>query len=233
MKKKIAYVIVGVLLILLCACSYNSQFGIDRTVKINTFVVPDDALFVNVDAQYDLSRIYRNADELCENAEYIVYGEVKRVFFSDDDARPCIYYDFAIIEVYRGPFNDNDTLTISEYGGYVRGTVWEEVYGKGRFEIPLSENVVFSYSFYGAPQPAIGEHYVLFLGDDNICEGAYTPYGVFMGKYLVLGETVRRYVPDSDAWLYDMTNTTNRDQETLAEIISAVRMTPLRSSDSD
>ncbi|MDR3277804.1 MAG: hypothetical protein LBT12_03435 [Oscillospiraceae bacterium] len=202
------------------------SLGIDKTAEIDAFDISGKAVISETVAEPDFSRIYRNAAELSQVAEYIVSGEVLDVYYTDIDARPQIYYDFKITDVHRGDFNIDDIITIGEYGGYVRGSVFAEVYGADKFDEPLTDDDLIHYSFYTAPEPAVGEEYMLFMAASDILSDTYSLYGGFMGKYTISADAVTRYTPENQPYFYAIDSVSD-DQETLADVITAVESTQL------
>jgi hypothetical protein len=128
--------------------------------------------------------------------------------------------------VLRGEFKEKDIITVSQFGGYVRGDVFEEVYGDEKFDRRLTSSDLIHYSLNNAPEPVAGDTYVLFLADDELLKGGYAVYGEFMGKYLVTENGLSRHIPESDPNIYGIDN--QKVQETLEDVYSAVETVPLQ-----
>lgn len=207
----------------------QSPTGIDRTIKVDAFDISGKEIISEVDGVPDFAVIYDNAQELSEVAKYIVYGEVIKTQYTDYNASARIYYDFKIDRVLRGDFKINDIITVGQSGGYVRGSVYAAVYGNAHFKEPLTDDVVFHESLCGAPEPAVGEKYVLFIGENNLLEGTYAVYGAFMGKYVVDGENIKRHVPPNEPYFYNFIE--KADQTALSELFSIIEKTPLINKD--
>jgi hypothetical protein len=128
-------------------------------------------------------------EQICYEADLIVRGEVVDVYFTDVDARACIYYDFRILEVLRGDLGAGDLITVSHYGGYVRGSVYSRVYSRRVWEKVLPDNPtdrdLVRYEIIGHSFPAVGDQYVLAIKPQPFTEGAYTVHFDAMGRYFV------------------------------------------------
>ena len=99
--------------------------------------------------------------------------------------------------------------------------------GDEKFDRSLKPDDLIHYSLNDAPEPKIGEKYVLFLADDELLPGGYAVYGEFMGKYFVGELGLSRHVPESEPYIYGSENQKGT-QETLEDIISAAKNVPLQ-----
>ncbi|MCL2153110.1 MAG: hypothetical protein FWH57_09175 [Oscillospiraceae bacterium] len=225
--KRIITIFEFVLSIMLIACVSPMPDGVDRTVKVDSFEVPIDAEISVVGMVADMAIIYVDAVELSEVAETIVRGEVLQTYYTDFDAHPWTFYDLKISAVYRGDLGINDTITVCEYGGYIRGSVWSKLYGEGRTDEPISEDVLYFFSFFGAPLPKAGDEYVLFLVEEPSIAGTFSLVGDFMGKYVVNGESVSRHTPESEPYFYYARGYYVPDQSTIGELKKAINTTQI------
>lgn len=204
----------------------NESAGIDKTVPVNAFNVSQDDVISSAVGQSDFGKTFADAAELSAVAEYVVLGEVLNVQYTDDGGIPRIHYDFKLNEVLRGNFKEKDIITVSQFGGYVRGDVFAKVYGDEKFDRRLTSSDLIHYSLNDAPEPMVGDTYVLFLADDELLKGGFAVYGEFMGKYIVTKNGLNRYVLESNPHIYSFDN--QQKQETMEDVYSAVETVPLQ-----
>lgn len=216
--------------------------GINRTADISAldpFEPPaeETPLIGGGVALLEFWKIYYDAADLSEDAKDIVVGEVLAIYCTDVDAQGMIFYDFKLSEVLRGDLGVGDTITVASYGGYIRQSVFVQVYGHEKFNRPLTEDGLIVDSGSGVPFPAVGDQYVLFMeGHDNsqFPPGVYGVCGGFMGRYYLDGESVKRHVPDDSPYFYikngeryDPNDPIPNDPKTLSELRTVVAKTPL------
>ena len=176
----------------------------------NTFSIEGRKIFQNQVIGADFAKIYRNIESLYHGAENIVYGTVRDIQYTDEDAAPRTIYTFQVMDSLKGEIPADSLVSISESNGFVRLQTFIDVYGKDHFgEISKEEieNGVLRQSVAGAPLPETGERYVLFLGEKHTegrIAGAYAVIGNFMGKYVLNASTqlYKRYQPSDDSDFY-------------------------------
>ncbi|MCF0121379.1 MAG: hypothetical protein HUJ65_07050 [Oscillospiraceae bacterium] len=196
-------------------------------MELETFDIAGKNIYSFGAGTVDFVKIFRCAEDLCEVAKTVVIGEVLEVFYSDKNAVAMTCYDFKISDSLRGDLGVNDIITVVENGGYIRGDVYDSIYGSVHFEKTLTADDLIASSFCGTPMPEVGDKYILFLGDTRYMEGTYSPYGAFMGKYYIDGESVYRATPPSEPWYYiPQGESKDHDQKTVSEVIEAVEKTP-------
>lgn len=173
--------------------------GDDFTVNLEFIDTDKNVVAQSISGIPDFLYIYDDASELSEVSPIIVIGSVSDVNYTDTNARPTTIYDFKIDQCLRGEFSPNDIISVEEYGGYVRGNVYAEVFGNAKFEKPLTDEDIIIFGYRGgAPAPEIGDEYILFLAESDIIEGAYSLLGSYMGKYVIAqNNTVSRHDPDN------------------------------------
>ena len=127
---------------------------------------------------------------------------MSNVRYTDDNANPITYYDFAVDEAWKGDFVKGDIITVGQAGGYIRGDVFVAVNGHKDFEdnVSLTENDFVKENPDGTPFPTEGEQRILFIRHG--AEGLYYAISGFMGVYFIDGVNVSRYLPPVDAGLY-------------------------------
>lgn len=238
MKKILSTALLFIACICLYSCSSNSSTssGIDYTIDVESINTNANIIAEASSSIPDFGHLYTTPDELCQIAPIILQGEILQVHYSDSDGRPSTIYDFCINSVLRGNFNQNDIISIEEFGGYIRGNIFAELYGDSKFPEPLTEDDLIHYCMIGnAPEPQVGDEYVLFLAESDIIEGAYSIFGVFTGKFFVDGNNLYRYEPEGEN-LYstnsDSIATHSADssqQNQLSELIDAVENAPFDS----
>lgn len=185
------------------------------TVK-KTFELEKDSQFSVVGGAASFGKIYKNVNELYEDAANIISGEVVEVTYSDEDAIARTYYSFAVNEVLKGDaVKEKTIITVMEMQGYCRLSKYVEKYGADHIENYNeleAENVYFVYTVEGEPLIQKGEQYVLFLGkphDDRFGDGYFVTIGAFMGRYQENSdELYERYSPE-DIY-YQVTDETTR-----------------------
>lgn len=176
----------------------------------NTFSMEGRKIFQNQVIGADFAKRYRNIESLYHGAENIVYGTVRDIQYTDEDAAPRTIYTFQVLDSLKGEIPGDSLVSISESNGFVRLQTFLDVYGKDHFgEISEEEieNGVIRQSVAGAPLPETGERYVLFLGEKHTegrIAGAYAVVGNFMGKYVLNASTqlYERYQPADDIDFY-------------------------------
>ena len=174
------------------------DFTIDNS-EISFIDINKDIAGILASGAADFLYTYSTAQELSEIAPVVVMGVVKEISYSDDNARATTLYDFHITEVFRGDLVVNDIISVEEYGGYVRGDIYAERFGDGRFEKPLtSDNLIYFEYVEGSPAPEIGDEYILFLAESDIIDGAYSIIGTHMGKYYIEETKANRFNPYAD-----------------------------------
>lgn len=176
----------------------------------NTFSIEGRKIFQNQMIGADFAKIYRNIESLYHGAENIVYGTVRDIQYTDENAAPRTIYMFQVLDSLKGEIPADSLVSIGESNGFVRLQTFIDVYGKDHFgEISEEEveNGVIQQSVAGAPLPETGDRYVLFLGEKHTegrIAGAYAVVGSFMGKYVLNPSTqlFARYQPSDDGDFY-------------------------------
>ena len=224
-----------IIVISLLACSNapaknDITLGNDYTVNIEPMDVSSNIIGQTVCAPADFLYSFDEVEDLSEVAPIIVQGTVLRVYFDDTNARATTIFDFQINSVLRGEFEIGDTISVEEYGGYVRGNVFTEKYGQ-KFGAPLTENDLIAIMPVGnAPIAEEGDEYILFLDESTVVDGAYSIFGIYKGKFIVDNNNlVSRYNPDAGINTDDnsvATYTAVEEPQTVNQIISAVESTP-------
>lgn len=169
-----------------------------------TFEPADDAEFSVVGGAASFGKIYKNVNELYEDAANIISGEVLEITYSDEDAAAKTYYSFAVNEVLKGnAIHEKTIITVMEMQGYCRLSKYVEKYGADHIENydeSEAENIYFVYTVEGEPLIQKGDKYVLFLGnahDDHLGDGYFVTIGAFMGRYQANSdELYERYSPE-------------------------------------
>lgn len=221
---------VFLIILICCLCCSCARNGTDYTVTVDNFDPSGNIVASALGGSPEFSYIYEDSSELSQVSQLIVIGEVIDIQYTDTNARPSTLYDFRISEVLRGNFEKNDVITIEEYGGFVRGSVYKSVYGDLKFGNTLSDDELIQISPLGnAPSPKIGDKYILFLAESDIIPGTYCTFGTYMGKYIIKNGTfVSRHDPDADQTGQDSLYTTEITNTplTVNDIISSVEETP-------
>lgn len=176
----------------------------------NTFSMEGRMIFQDQMTGADFAKRYSNIESLYHGAENIVYGTVRDIQYTDEDAAPRTIYTFQVLDSLKGEIPADSLVSISESNGFVRLRTFVDVYGKDHFgEISEEEieNGVLRQSVAGAPLPETGERYVLFLGEKHTegrIAGAYAIIGNFMGKYALNPSTrlYERFQPSDDIDFY-------------------------------
>lgn len=183
---------------------------VDKTVSIESFEPNDFSISATSTSAFSFEKIYKNKDELYNDATNIVYGTVRDISYFDETGVAMILYDFEIEEVYKGSLNKNDMISILTDGGYVRVSKYVELYGKTRFSNYTDAQIkkaVIAYDNMGMPTPEAGDKYLLFLSapiDDEppFPNGAYVEKGGFMGRYVEQEDGFVRYKPQNEPEFY-------------------------------
>ncbi len=201
-------------------CESNSRTSIsdmsstnDLTAEFcNTFDISDKIVVQSMAIQGEFIKVFNDLESVYEEADNVVVGTVCDIQYTDDDAAPRTIYSFNVSETLKGDIVPNSLISVGESNGYVRVSTYIDVYGTGYY-VNLSEdeieNSVILQSIEGAPLPAVGEQYVVFLGNrktEGRLAGAYAIMGNFMGKYVLDCNSglYTRYVPSSDPDFYNV-----------------------------
>lgn len=161
--------------------------------------------------------VYRTPEDASIYSPIIVIGEVTDIYYTDIlDVFPpaATILDFKISSSLRGEFVKDDILSVVEYGGYIR-TEYDKT-TKSEYSIGTSDLIKVRRRA-NAPEPSIGDKYVLFLQPSNIITGAYDVTGEWMGMYKITSDgMVSRFLNDNTFWTFG----------TLEELINVVINTP-------
>lgn len=222
------------ILSLLSGCSSSSSHIDTQNTTIEraaiNYAVPVDSFDINKNVAVEVLNHspdflygYDNATELSEVSPIVVIATAIDIKYVDDNANAITLVDVEIEKCIRGNLVPGDIISIEEYGGYVRGDVYDKVYGDSKLERPLTADDILVYEYFGgAPAPQIGDKYILFIGHDAIVEGAYCCIGLFMGKYIIDGDTVYRYFPENEPFFYD----SEIPEKTIDDVLQQVENTP-------
>lgn len=151
------------------------------------------------------SFVYRSVEDISIYAPTVVIGEVLDVYYTDEgiDVSYPAYtiYDFSITEVLRGDFVSGDIISISEYGGYMRGEQYYEFMGMPGS--PNEDHIVEVQRHGNDPQLEVGQKCVMFLHESPYFEGTWLNTGDWFGVYYINDDnTVSRYTGEDNYWNY-------------------------------
>lgn len=188
----------------------------------NTFDISDKIVVQSMAIQGEFIKVFNDLESVYEEAVNVVVGTVCDIQYTDDDAAPRTIYSFNVSETLKGDIVPNSLISVGESNGYVRVSTYIDVYGSDYYA-DLSEdeieNSVILQSIEGAPLPAVGEQYVIFLGNrktEGRLAGAYAIMGNFMGKYVLDCDSglYSRYIPSSNPDFYYAYKSDNQSSST-------------------
>lgn len=214
MKKYLSLLLTG-LLLFCTGCSSSPDVAsiedapqsTDYTVTADTFDPSQYQQIGSFSSIVDLVSQPPTLEELAEQSDSIVYGQVISVQNYDQSGRGQILYTFEIQRSYRGNLLPGDTISVVADGGYVRLSRYIPANGSGHFEDltqqEIDTSMIYSAPAMGAPLPKEGDVYLLFLGQP-LTGAEYGPQGaysenLFFSRF-ICGEdgTLSRYVPEEN-----------------------------------
>lgn len=174
---------------------------------LETFTVDDlydKYLYYSYEAELVANDLlYPRIDGAAQISPIIVIGEIVDLYYTDNIQTywtPCFtIYDVKISQVLRGDFVAGDIISVEEQGGYIRGVNVHTMRGG-----PLDASCYVQVDLFGgAPEPAIGEKYILFLENSDEIPKTYSVMGAYTGKYIIdENNIVSRFLKEDEFWTY-------------------------------
>lgn len=148
---------------------------------------------------------YRSVKDISPCSPIVVIGKIVDVYYLD---RINVYepsftlYDFEITEVLQGDFVAGDRVTVSQYGGYIRGESYvESQHGNPNYHD--DSNVVVVEHYGSAPELDLSGEYVMFLDTSEFVDKTYASVGEWTGIYKINDDnTVSRFNKNDEFWTY-------------------------------
>lgn len=175
----------------LTGCFHTNEPVVNKTVAINSFHPDDFSNKIEIKPTLEFEKIYKNMEQLNEDASNVVYGTVKEVRNFDESGAAMTCYNLLIKKSYKGNLHKNDMISILAVGGYVRLEKYIDVFGDERFSdysTKERQSTVIKENPMDAPVPQVGDTYLVFLSDSvkneaPFPDGTYSEIGSFMGRY--------------------------------------------------
>lgn len=199
--KRIKIIAIG---LILCCTVTGFKVSNDNT---NKTVENEKNILLDVEMQADFEKDCNSIQELSENSDCIISGNViSKNSWCDDTCTIYTDYTVKINEVYQGNLNEGDEITITDFGGTVSADEYfkyqtdpKVMNYKKEAETNGKDNYI-KYSFEGAWLPDEGKQYIWYLEDNSYDnKKCYNPVNCYEGIYKVNNSNVERYEPSDNS----------------------------------